>query len=355
MPSWNRRDFLALGAASMASAIAQGSRTIASDVRVRAAVLGIGHAHAASKAELLRNSPDYEFVGVCEPNAEVRLRHGSGSAYRGARWLAMDDILNDPSIQLVAVEARVQDNMSYAEKAIAAGKHIHLDKPPGNDLARLRSLLAEADRRQLAVQMGYMWRYHPGIQAAIEAARQGWLGEVYLFRGVISSDIDPAARLALAEFAGGMMFELGCHLIDRMVHLLGRPSKVSSFLRHDSSRQDKLADQTLAVFEYQRAMAEVYSCAQQPSGGSHRLFQIQGTNGTVTLQPIEPPSLTIDLKEAAGPYKQGKQKVEIGDKPRYVVDFTEMAEIVRKQRRPSFSSAHDLLAHETLLRACGVL
>lgn len=356
MPPWSRREFVALGAGTITAAIIQDSQVAtASNSKVRAAVLGIGHAHAAGKTSVLRDSPDFDLVGVCEPSEALRQQHGGDPAYRDVRWLSIDEVLGNASIQLIAVESRVQENLSYARQAIEAGKHIHLDKPPGIDLERLRSLLSEADRRQLAVQMGYMWRYHPGIQAAMEAARKGWLGEVYLFRGIMSSDIARAVRPALALFPGGMMFELGCHLIDRMVDLLGRPSKVSSFLRHDSSHNDRLADHTLAVFEYERALAEIYSSAQQPAGNSHRLLEIQGTNGTVRLQPIEPPSFMIDLKEAAGPYRAGPQKVGIDNKPRYVEDFREMAQVIRKERRASFSSEHDLIAHETLLRACGVL
>jgi predicted dehydrogenase len=264
-------------------------------------------------------------------------------------------VLADGLIQLIAVESHVQENLTYAQQAIEAGKHVHLDKPPGNDLEKLRSLVDEADRRHLSVQMGYMWRYHLGIRRAIEAARKGWLGEVYLFRGIICSDIPAAFRPALALFPGGMMFELGCHLIDRMVDLLGRPSKVTSFLRHDSSCKDGLSDNTLAVFEYDQALAEIYSSAQQPSGGNHRLLQIQGTNGTATLQPIEPPSLVIDLKEAAGPYRAGQQKVEIRRESRYIADFREMAQVIRKQRTASFSSKHDFMVQETLLRSCGML
>ena len=73
--------------------------------------------------------------------------------------------------------------------------------------------------------MGYQWRYHPAMQAAIEAARKGWLGRVYSFRATIDKPIPPQERLELAAFRGGMMFELGCHLIDRAVDLLGKHGK----------------------------------------------------------------------------------------------------------------------------------
>lgn len=323
--------------------------------KIRTVVLGVGHAHAAAKIRLLRELPEFDLVGVCEPEEALQHRYGGDESYKGVRWVPVTEVLADPSIELIVVESRVQDNLGYAQQAIEAGKHVHLDKPPGNNLEKLRSLLDEADRRHLAVQMGYMWRYHPGIQIAIEAARKGWLGNVYLFRGVVCSDIAAESRVALASFQGGMMFELGCHLIDRMVDLLGRPGKVTPFLRHDGSDRDNLEDSTLAVFEYDKAMAEIYSTAQQPSGGSHRLVQIQGTNGTVTLQPIEPPSINIDLKAAAGPYRSGLQTIRTQSRPRYVGDFQEMAQVIRNQQSPSFSSKHDLNVQDTLLRACGVL
>jgi predicted dehydrogenase len=350
----NRRQFMELAAGTAAGA---GAATLASSNagKIRVAVLGIGHAHAAGKVAVLQASTDFELVGVCEPDETLRRQRGSETSYQDVSWLSLRELLGDRSIQMVAMESRVQESLAYAQQVIETGKHIHLDKPPGNDLVKFRSLLSEADRRHLVVQIGYMWRYNKGIQTAIDAVRKGWLGEAYLLRGIISSDIAPDARPALALFPGGMMFELGCHLIDRMVDLLGRPVKVTAFLRHDSSYDDRLADNTLAVFEFERALAEIQSSAQETFGGAHRTFQIQGMNGTITVRPIEPPSLEVDIRVAAGPYRAGRQKLEIPPEPRYVADFREMAQVIRKQRAASFSSKHDLMVQETLLRACGIL
>ena len=56
-----------------------------------------------------------------------------------------------------------------------------------------------------------------------------------------------------------MMFEMGCHLIDLVVGILGKPETVTPFLQHAGADADGLADNTLAVFRYPRAMASVKS------------------------------------------------------------------------------------------------
>jgi hypothetical protein len=76
------------------------------------------------------------------------------------------------------------------------------------------------------------------------------------------------------------------------------------------------------------------------------------------VQPYTFPSrLTVDLAEAAGPYKAGEQVLEVSPPPGlpYTPDFRELAAIIRKGERPSHSMEHDLRTHETLLRICAML
>ena len=152
------------------------------------------------------------------------------------------------------------------------------------------------------------------------------------------------------------MFELGCHLIDRAVDLLGAPRKVTGILRHDSSYADKLADNTLAILEYDRAVAEIHVAAMQPHGDQYRTFEIFGANGAVTLRPFGG-KLALDLKDAAGPYKAGQQVVEPQEQagPVFTPDLIEMHRIIREGASPSYSVEHDLTTHEVLLRTCGLI
>jgi predicted dehydrogenase len=322
--------------------------------KIRVAVLGTGHAHALGKIQALRSLPEYELAGICRPDSD---EPNEGEVFRGVRWLSLEEVLQDASIELVDVESRVQRNLQYAQKCVSAGKFVHLDKAPGEDLPALRSILEEATRRKRVVQMGYQWRYHPAMQAAIEAARNGWLGRVYAFRATIDKPIAAGERRQLAKFRGGMMFELGCHLIDRAVALLGKPRKVTGFLRHDSPLDDGLADNTLAILEYDRAVAEIYVAAFQPHGDHYRTVEILGTNGKAMVQPFSPFRLTVDLKDAAGPYKAGEQTLQPAAPPGpgFAPDFIEMAGIIREGAKPSYSPEHDLNVQQALLEACHVI
>ncbi len=127
--------------------------------------------------------------------------------------------------------------------------HIHLDKPAGESLSAFKRVMDGASRRGLTVQMGYMFRNNPAFQFAFRAVREGWLGQVFEVHAVISKMISAERRLPLARYPGGTMFELGCHLIDAVVAMLGKPDRVSPFARRTLPEQDDLVDNMLAVFE----------------------------------------------------------------------------------------------------------
>jgi hypothetical protein len=69
---------------------------------------------------------------------------------------------------------------------------------------------------------------------------------------------------------------------------------------------------------------------------------------------MEPPTVLLCLDEAVDGYRAGWQTVDVGDRPRYLGDMVELAECVATGAAPRVSREHDLIVHETLLRACGV-
>lgn len=340
-----RRTFAALAAPALA----------APKGRIRAAMIGTGHGHAHSKILALQSMPGYEFVGVCRPFKDDP---AIGEAFQRIRWMTETEILNDSTIEMVAMEfADAERNLHYAQLCMNAGKWIHLDKPPGANIAGLRQLLDDARKRGRVVQLGYQWRYHAAMQAAMEAARKGWLGRVYRFRASIDKPILAEERLHLAKYRGGMMFSEGCHLVDRATALLGKPLRVHGFIRHHSPVADGLADNNLIVLEYRQAIAEISLGGFDPHGPQHRYVEILGTNGSAKAQPFAPVRLLMTLREPMGSYRTGEQALEPPSPPGlpYTPDFAELAAVIRDGAAPAYTAEHDLMTHEVLLEACGML
>jgi len=350
----DRRGFLKRSAVASAAGVAGTSGAAAGEGSVlRCGLLGINHAHALDLLGMVQRSEQYDLVGVCEPDPEVRAQFERRLERAGVPWLTQDGLLGDETVKMVAVESDVPRLLPFARAAVEAGKHIHLDKPAGTSLGEFRALLDEAARRDLLVQMGYMFRYNPGFDLIRRAVREGWLGDVYSIHASMCTDLNPKKRETIAFHPGGVMLELGCHLIDMIVLLLGSPPKVTSFLRHSAAVDDGLADNTLAIFEYDNALATVEIAAMEPSAFPVRRFKVCGADGSVTLSPLEPPQARLALRKAAGGFKARAQEVPLEDLPRHLRDIDDLASAIRGESRFTYSKEHDYDVQRTVLRACG--
>ena len=318
---------------------------------IRVGQIGVGHAHA-SKLSVYRQSKDYEVVGIVEPDVALRKRAESQAAFRDLPWMTREQLLNQPGLQAVLVETHVRDSLDAAEACVAAGKHIHLDKPAGQSLPQFQRILQEAARQQLMVQMGYMYRYNPAVVLLREYLREGWLGEPFEVHAVMSKVVGREDRQHLAFYPGGMMFELGCHLLDLVIKILGPPAEVTGFAQHAAEADDSLLDNMLAVLSYPRALATVKSSAMEVQGGDRRHLVVCGTEGTFHIQPLDNPSIRLTLAKPRGDFQAGTHAIALPRYTRYIDDAADMAQVIRGEKQTDFPYQHDLAVQRTLLQAC---
>jgi len=359
---FSRREFLrfsnAAGLALAGGALPAGrcdADTSPAPAKIRIGQIGTAHAHAAGKMDTIRKSDDFELVGVAEPDERRRAAVAGSRTYEGVRWMTEGELLGTPGLRAVAVETEVRSLVPTASRCIAAGMHVHLDKPAGESLSAFRRLLDDASARKLTVQMGYMLRYNPAIQLARRLVREGALGEVFSIDAAMSKLLGDAERRALSAYRGGAMFELGCHVIDSVVAILGRPQKVTPFNRSSSPANDGFADNQLAVLEYPRASVVVRSALVEVDGGARRQFAVCGTKGTIDIRPIEPGEARLTLDAARGEFKKGSQTLTFPKgRGRYDGDFADLAKVIRGEKAFEFTPEHDLAVHETVLLASGM-
>jgi predicted dehydrogenase len=295
----------------------------------------------------------FDLVGVVEPNARQRQVCESMPEYKGLPWLEEEQLFATTGLQAVIVETEFSDLLPTAAQGVAHGLFVHLDKPPGRSLDKLAKLLADAQRHDVYVQMGYMLRYNPAFELCFRAVREGWLGRIFELNATMSTVRPAERRKELSEPEGGAMFDLGSHLIDAVLTVLGPPQKVTPFGRKLYRDQDDVADNQLAVFEYPEAIATVRATFVEPFAGERRQFIVCGENGTLEIRPLEePPQVRLTLVNPAGGFKAGRNDVKLPPMVgRYHAQLLDFAAIVHSEAKPRWSAEHDLNVQKALLRA----
>lgn len=319
---------------------------------VRIAQIGVAHSHAPGKWAALRKlREEFELVGLCEPSAVLRARAASMPEYAGARWLT-EEQLTAEQLDAVVVEVDLPDILEFGCRAVEAGWHVHLDKPPGLDLAEFARLQTLAAARKQVIQTGYMFRYHPAFRFTFDAVRQGWLGRIFSITGDISSDIAIGRRGELERTYGSSTLLLGSHLIDLTMAILGEPQEVVAMRRRSYPERDGYSDNEIVLLGFKDASAVLRCLNAEFNPAKRRRFMLAGENGSLEIMPLEPGQVRLDLRTPAGGFAAGEQAVNVpAVTGRYDEMMQDFARLIRGEPSivPQFDAAHELASHRTVL------
>ncbi len=321
--------------------------------KIRIAQIGINeYSHGANIWESLRKQPElFEVVGYALPERERERLPQRMPIFEGYREMTVKEILEDPTIEAVAVETDEIYLTKYALMAAKAGKHIHMEKPGGAELAPFKELIATVKKQGTVFHTGYMYRYNPYVQELLEDVRQGKLGEILYVEAQMNCWHKPDAREWLQNLPGGMMFYLGCHLIDLILLLQGEPKRVLPL--------NKGALFGMAALEYEKGISFAKTTAVERGGFLRRQLVVCGTEKTVELKPLEKyvdgPLLITGKTEstATKPWTEEGTYSECAPVDRYDDMMAGFAAYVRGEKENPFTPDYELTLYKTLLNCLG--
>jgi predicted dehydrogenase len=140
------------------------------------------------------------------------------------------EAVRDPQVQAVLVCTLNATLAEISAAAIAADKHVLVEKPAGTSVAQIDELIALAGKNHVRVRVGFNHRYHPALLKARELFESGALGELMFVRGRyghggrIGYDREWRADPKLS--GGGELIDQGVHLIDLAGWFLGDFAKI---------------------------------------------------------------------------------------------------------------------------------
>ena len=323
--------------------------------KIRIGQIGLGHNHGEPKMRCLRRMNDcFEVVGYAEENEVWVSRRAELAGYRGLPRFGVAELIG--RCDALLVESDVADLTRYTGMCIAAGRHVHMDKPAGGTPAQFKALLDSAAENKVAVQLGYMYRYNPAVQRLFSAVQAGKLGRVLSVDAQISTFHSKEYRRWLSGFDGGVMYIMGSHMVDLTVRLLGEPAAITSFMGRTRTDGIDLPDNTLAVLQYDGGvLARIFASSVEVNGWGRRRFAVSGEKGTIEICPMENSiGMTYsDTAVAPDAYRDMKQTVDIRDvslEHRYDAMLREFYGIVTGRTENPYSYAHDYAVHRTLFR-----
>jgi len=323
---------------------------------IKLAVLGCAHSHTPGKVAAIRANDRVQLLGVYDPDNDVRRTRSEMAQFDGVPWFSSaEDLLAADGLDAVVVDGYARQNFYLACAALDAGKSILLEKPAGTEPGQLEHLQGLAAGSDLYIQLGYQFRYMPAFEFTSKAVTEGLLGEVFFFRARISKAQAVYEQLLpeLSRYQGGNFFELGCHVLDMAIALMGKPTAVQSVLRTDFGQNTTFADNTVAVVEFDGGIAVLESSAMEVD--PKRRIEVYGTQGTIILQPIMPTTVELCLADSRSPYSAGWQTVDVGNMPMFQQDIEEFVAVLSGEKEPDYGPEHTLVTQRTLLEICQVL
>lgn len=327
--------------------------------KLRIGFIGIGHDHAVFVLNSLKKQSQlFELAGYYLPPQEKEGFSERLKELNGIPELTLEQMLNDPTIPAVVIETEELRLTHHALLAAQHGKHIHMDKPGTPELQDFETLVDTVRQNNLVFHLGYMYRYNPAVIDLMEKIHSGALGEIFSVEAQMNCRHTPEKRQLLAQFPGGMMFFLGCHLIDLVLQIRGLPSAIRTFNRSTGADGVQAEDYALAVLDYPNGVSFVKTCGEEIGGFARRQLVVSGTKGTVELKPFEmyevlPEHYTSVTEYRNAPWNDPGSQYNTPLFDRYDNMMAAFCRMARGEIQNPWSYEYELTLFQTIVQCCG--
>jgi predicted dehydrogenase len=297
--SISRRDFVS-GAAAFSGLIALGlpafGKPMSANDVIQVGLIGTG-ARGSGLATLMQSIPDLKVVACCDIQPE-NLANGMSKADKSAKaYTNYKELLEDKNIDAVVIATPLFLHYPMALDALAAGKHVYVEKTMTYDIPQSLDLIKRLKNSELVFQVGFQYRYYALYRRIKEIIDQNWLGKVTHFECQYNRNSnwrypvkDPKMERIVnwrmyREYCGGPLSELCAHEIDMVNYMLGsHPLKVTGIGGVDYWKDGRETyDNIRTVYEYPNGVKSSVTSVLSNAYNGYSI-RILGDKATVDIQ-----------------------------------------------------------------------
>jgi predicted dehydrogenase len=174
-------------------------------------LVGLGY-WGPNLARNLDEHPDVRLTWICDREEQALARAASRFPAAG-HTSRFEDLLEDESLQAVAIATPVVTHFELARQALLAGKHVFVEKPLALSSTLGEQLVALAEERGLVLMPGHLLLYHPGVGKLKELVAAGELGRLLYVYG-------NRQNLGQIRRDENALWSLGAHDLSVILHLV---------------------------------------------------------------------------------------------------------------------------------------
>ena len=195
---------------------------------------------------------------------------------------SIDELLNDPAIELVVVNTPNFSHYDYTRQALLKGKHVLVEKPFAATAEEAQALfeLARETGKQVFVYQNRRWDSdYLAVKKVIDSGVLGKLAEVHIRFDRYRNTIGPKTFKEELVPATGLQYDLGAHLLDQAINLFGKPLNFYKIL--GLNRKDtKVDDYFHFHLEYPGSL-QVFVCSSMLVPDPQAAFVVHGEAGSL--------------------------------------------------------------------------
>ena len=326
--------------------------------KIKVGHIGTRHDHSRAKLEGIKRLPEcYEVVGIVPDEPDFAEKYANDKVYGGVPIMTEEELFAVPGLQLVLLEGFELESVAAAQRCVDRGLHIHLDKPGGEDIEAYEKLLRDAKAKNLIVQLGYMYRYNPAVLYLHDLISDGRIGEITAVDAQMSTQHSANKVQWLSCFKGGVMFWLGCHLVDLVYRVAGVPDEIIPMNNKSGFSCEETYDNTFAIMKYPKFVATIRINSTEVNGFGRRQLVVCGREGSVEIKPLEGPTkMTFSDRRMTGTNAYNDVKAEIPfQRPigRYDVMLRDLYDYIMGIKENPYTYEYELQLQKMVLKACG--
>ena len=256
--------------------------------KVKWLLIGTGIIAGKRVAPALAGTKDSELVGVCDI-AEENAKKIAEKYSIGEIFTDIDEAISKTAADSVYVATPVFLHVPAAIKALEAGKGVLVEKPLGLNAGDAQKL-TEVSKKHNHLKAGcaYYRRFYPAYNQAREMIASGEFGDINLVRMHYFSWTDLSKdnwRVIKAKSGGGPLSDMGSHMMDVMIGLLGMPSTV--YAKVQMKTHDYEVEDSATIIMKMPNNADVIASFHWNSKTWTHEFEIVGTEAKIKWHPYD--------------------------------------------------------------------